>query len=101
MVMVQSNEVEVSTPAKVGEGRVIYFHIADENGGVDEGFEELSITFKGNGVEELTMRLEEELGIQRITVCATSPLNGNLFPLHLQLPPNNATMHLVVVPPPS
>lgn len=89
------------SPPKGREGRVIYFHIADEDGRVDEGFEELSITFKGSGVDELKRRLEEELGIARISVCATSPLNGKLFPLHLQLPPNNATMHVVVVPPSS
>lgn len=97
----QSNDTRVSSPPKGSEGRLIYFHIADENGIVDDGFEELSITFKGNGVDELTRRLEEELGIEHISVCATSPLNGKLFPLHLQLPPNNATMHVVVVPPSS
>ena len=97
----QSNDTRVGSPPKGSEGRLIYFRIADENGCVDEGFGELSITFKGSEVDELTRRLEEELGIERISVCATSPLNGKLFPLHLQLPPNNATMHVVVVPPPS
>ncbi|XP_057777082.1 uncharacterized protein LOC130995707 [Salvia miltiorrhiza] len=97
----QSHDTRLSSPPKGSEGRLIYFHIADENGQVDEGFEELSITFKGNGVDELTQRLEEELGIQHLSVCARSPLNGNLFPLRLQLPPNNATMHVVVVPPSS
>lgn len=97
----QSHDTQSSSPPKGNDGRLIYFHIADENGRVDEGFEELSITFKGNSVEELTQRLEEELGIERISVCVRSPLNGNLFPLRLQLPPNNATMHVVVVPPPS
>ncbi|KAH6815686.1 hypothetical protein C2S51_020506 [Perilla frutescens var. frutescens] len=97
----QSNESRPPSPKVGSEGRVIYFHIADENGEIDDGFEELSIVFKGNGVDELRRRLEEELGIERISVCARSPLNGKLFPLHLQLPPNNATMHLVVVPPSS
>ncbi|KAG6429660.1 hypothetical protein SASPL_107712 [Salvia splendens] len=94
----QSRDTEHSSPPKGNDGRLIYFHIADENGRVDEGFEELSITFKGTGVDELTQRMEEELGIERISICAKSPLNGDLFPLRLQLPPNNATMHVVVVP---
>ncbi|KAK6160042.1 hypothetical protein DH2020_003423 [Rehmannia glutinosa] len=90
-----------SSPPKGSDGRLIYFHIADEYGHIDEGFEELCITFKGSGVNELTRRLEDELGIDSITVCAKSPLNEKLYPLRLQLPPNNATMHVVVVPPSS
>ncbi|KAK6116479.1 hypothetical protein DH2020_049772 [Rehmannia glutinosa] len=65
------------------------------------GFEELCTTFKGNEVSELTKRLEGELGIYGLTVCTRSPLNGKLYPLRLQLPPNNAIMHVVVVPPES
>ncbi|GFP80049.1 hypothetical protein PHJA_000148300 [Phtheirospermum japonicum] len=88
-------------PPKGNDGRSIYFHIADEHGEIDEGFEELCITFKGNEVKELTKRLEDELGIDGLTVCTRSPLNGKLYPLRLQLPPNNAMMHVVVVPPSS
>ncbi|KAL7091520.1 hypothetical protein ACP275_12G111200 [Erythranthe tilingii] len=90
------------SPPKGSGGRIIYFHIANEDGKIDEGFEELSITFKGNGLNELKSRLEDELGIYGITLCARSPLNnGKLYPLHLQLPPNNVNMHVVVVPPSS
>lgn len=89
------------SPPKGDDGRTIYFHIADEQGQVDESFEELCITFRGNGLSELKKRLEDELGIYGITVCGRSPLNGKLYPLRLQLPPNNATMHVVVVPPSS
>ncbi|GAA0184668.1 hypothetical protein LIER_31956 [Lithospermum erythrorhizon] len=86
------------SPTRGGEGRVIYFHIANENGDYDEGEEELGIQFKGNDVTELTKRLEEVCGIENVVVCTKSPLNGNLYPLRLQLPPNNSTMHVVVVP---
>lgn len=98
---VQSNDSLVSSPPKASDGRSIYFHIANEYGEVDEGFEELRVSFKGNDVLELTTRLEAELGLEGITVCTRSPLNGKLYPLHLQLPPNNATMHVVVVSPSS
>lgn len=97
-VLFQSNDSLVSSQQKGTDGRLIYFRIADEYGETDEGFEELCTTFKGNGVRELTKRLEEELGIKDITICTRSPSNGKLYPLHLQLPPNNATMHVVVVP---
>lgn len=89
----------MSIPPK-SEGRTIYYHVADQSGDVDEDTEEGScFTFKGNGVEELTRKLEEQTGIQEgIIVCTRNPLNGNLYPLRLQLPPNNATMHVVAVP---
>ncbi|GAA0185419.1 hypothetical protein LIER_32707 [Lithospermum erythrorhizon] len=86
------------SPPRGGEGRVIYFHIANECGEYDEGEEELGIQFKGNDVSELTKKLEEVCGIENVVVCTKSPLNGKLNPLRLQLPPNNSTMHVVVVP---
>ncbi|KAL2532737.1 Protein of unknown function (DUF569) [Abeliophyllum distichum] len=78
-------------------GRLIYFHIADEHGQIDEGFEELCTTFKGSGVQELREKLEEELGVNDVIVCTRSPLNGKLYPLRLLLPPNNPAMHVIVV----
>ncbi|XP_073129820.1 uncharacterized protein [Henckelia pumila] len=96
----ESSDSFVGSIPKGNQGRLIYFHIADEYGEVDRGFEELCISFKGNEVHELTTRLEVELGFEGITVCARSP-NGKLYPLHLQLPPNNTTRHVVVVPRPS
>ncbi|CAA2969177.1 Hypothetical predicted protein [Olea europaea subsp. europaea] len=94
----ESNDSLISSPLNWSDGRLIYFHIANEYGEIDEGFEELCTTFKGNGIRELTKKLGEELGVDNITVCTRSPLNGKLYPLHLQLPPNNATMHIVVIP---
>ncbi|KAF8040066.1 hypothetical protein BT93_B2324 [Corymbia citriodora subsp. variegata] len=94
----ESNDSYVGSPPK-SEGRTIYYHIADENGNVEgEDMEGYTLNFKGNNVEELTRKLEEETGMQGIFVCSRSPLNGKLFPLRLQLPPNISTMHVVVVP---
>ncbi|CAK9316661.1 unnamed protein product [Citrullus colocynthis] len=94
----ESTDSTVSLPPK-SEGRTIYYHVADESGDADEDTVECSsFTFKGNGVEELTLKLKEETGIEGIIVCTRNPLNGNLCPLRLQLPPNNAIMHVVAVP---
>ncbi|KAA8529484.1 hypothetical protein F0562_033717 [Nyssa sinensis] len=93
----ESSDSLVSSPPRSGDGRIIYYHIADEFGYVDDAMEELCITFKGSGVDELTSRLEEETGLDDIIVCSRSPLNGKLYPLRLQLPPNNVTMHVLVV----
>ncbi|XP_022944874.1 uncharacterized protein LOC111449270 [Cucurbita moschata] len=94
----ESTDSTISVPPK-SEGRTVYYHVADESGDVDEDTVEGScFTFKGSGVEGLTRKLEEETGIEDIIVCTRNPLNGNLYPLRLQLPPNNATMHVVAVP---
>lgn len=93
----ESNVSGTYSPPK-HDGRLIYYHIADDYGGVDDEGEGNSFTFKGHSVVELTLKLEEETGLEDIIVCTRSPLNGKLYPLRLQLPPNNATMHIVVVP---
>ncbi|MCD7456908.1 hypothetical protein HAX54_033558 [Datura stramonium] len=80
------------------EGRVIYYYVADENGNVNDSVKGPSFRFKGHGLEELTQKLEEETGLEKIIVCSRNKFNGNLYPLRLALPPNNATMHVVVVP---
>ncbi|XP_062111734.1 uncharacterized protein LOC133823144 [Humulus lupulus] len=93
----ESTDSYVDSPPKL-DGRTIYYHIADENGEVDdESVEGYSFTFRGNGVDELTRKFEEETGIEGIIMCTRSPLNGKLYPLRLQLPPNNVTMHVVVL----
>ncbi|KAF8040553.1 hypothetical protein BT93_B2702 [Corymbia citriodora subsp. variegata] len=86
-------------PTRVTEGRIIYYHIADENGEVvGEDMEGYCLNnFKGNTVEELSRKLSEETGIDSLIVCSHNPLNGKLFPLRLRLPPN-IIMHVVVVP---
>ncbi|KAJ6981119.1 hypothetical protein NC653_024494 [Populus alba x Populus x berolinensis] len=89
----ESSDSHVTSPRK-SEGRTIYYHVADESGEVDDdatvGY---SLNFKGNGVDELTQKLKEDTGLEDIIVCTRSPLNAKLYPLRLQLPPNNADMH--------
>lgn len=96
-VTLQSSDSNASSAPK-SEGRTIYYHVADESGEVDDDVVEgYSLNFKGNGVDELTKKLKEETGLEDIVVCTRSPLNGKLYPLKLQLPPNNANMHVIVV----
>ncbi|KAM0014749.1 putative actin-crosslinking [Helianthus debilis subsp. tardiflorus] len=90
--------LQESSPAKIDQGRAIYYHVvSDDFGELDEDAQGFCITFKGNDVGDLTRKLEEETGLKEITVCTRSPLDGNLYPLRLQLPPNNVTMKVVVV----
>lgn len=80
------------------DARLIYYHVADDHGDVDEAVEGNEFMFKGHNVAELTKKLEEETGLEDIYVCTRSPLNGKLYPILLQLPPNIAKMNIVVVP---
>lgn len=76
----------------------MYYCIADDAGNVDEAVEEAPLQFKGMSVKDLTSMLEEETGLSDLIVCTRNPLNAKqLRPLLLQLPPNNATMHVVLV----
>ncbi|XP_073277985.1 uncharacterized protein [Primulina huaijiensis] len=83
------------------EGRLIYYYVCDDDGNVNDAIEGPSFQFKCHGLPELTQKLEEETGIENIIVCSRNRINGKLYPLRLALPPNNATMHVVVVPPTS
>ncbi|XP_047309084.1 uncharacterized protein LOC124912496 [Impatiens glandulifera] len=89
---------QAQTQTKIVDGRTIYYKIADESGNIEDEGEEMSFTFRGNGVEELSRQLEEEIGIEDLIVCCRNPLNGKLFPLMLQLPPTTIVLHLIVVP---
>ncbi|KAF7124149.1 hypothetical protein RHSIM_Rhsim12G0054700 [Rhododendron simsii] len=71
--------------------------MADEYSNVDEGLKELSFMFKGNGLQELTKRLQEEAGLEDIIVCSRSSMN-TLYTLRSQIPPSNVDRHVVVVP---
>lgn len=92
-----NNSEGSSSPQKV-EGRTIYYQVAtEEQSDEEEVSTGLALAFKGNGVDELTVKLEEETGLRNIIVCTRSPLDGQLYPLRLQLPPNSI-MHVVIVP---
>lgn len=80
------------------EGRLIYYHVADDDGNVNDAIEGKSFQFKGHGLEDLVMKLEEETGLEDMIVCSRNRVNGKLYPLRLALPPNNATMNVVVIP---
>ncbi|KAE9612671.1 putative actin cross-linking [Lupinus albus] len=83
----------------VKEGRVIFYDVGNENGDVvDDTKKEAFFTFKGSNVEELKEKLMKETGLDDIIVCCRNPLNAKLYPLRLQLPPNNTDMHVVVLP---
>ncbi|KAE9459022.1 hypothetical protein C3L33_09082, partial [Rhododendron williamsianum] len=97
IVRQESNDSEGSLESEAADGRVVYYSIADEYSNVDEDLKELSFMFKGNGVQELTKRLEEETGLEDIIVCSRSSMN-TLYTLRSKLPPNNVDMHVVVVP---
>ncbi|XP_023538149.1 uncharacterized protein LOC111799006 [Cucurbita pepo subsp. pepo] len=89
------NSGALNSPPK-SEGRRIFYQIADDEG-EDEDSERHSLNFNGKGVEELSRKLEEVTGIEDVIVCTRSPLNGKLYPLRLQLPPNNTTLKVVLV----
>eukprot|EP00262_Sarcandra_glabra_P005649 TRINITY_DN17392_c0_g1_i1.p1 TRINITY_DN17392_c0_g1~~TRINITY_DN17392_c0_g1_i1.p1 ORF type:complete len:397 (-),score=43.59 TRINITY_DN17392_c0_g1_i1:255-1304(-) len=92
----QSNPSFTSSPK--ANGRIIGFSIVDDNGKIDDSFEGPSFSFKGNSVHELTLKLKEETGLGDIIVCSRSPVNQQLIPLRLRLPPNSLNMHVIVVP---
>ncbi|KAF2551190.1 hypothetical protein F2Q68_00035250 [Brassica cretica] len=80
------------------DGRTIYYRIADERHVEDKSTGGYIFSFKGTTVVELTQMLREETCLEDVVVCTRSPLNGKLLPLCLQLPPNNETLHVVLVP---
>ncbi|KAL5722532.1 hypothetical protein ACHQM5_006044 [Ranunculus cassubicifolius] len=96
MSKLESSDSFVYSPPK-DDGRTIHYHVAEDNGDVDDSNEGASFFFKGSGVEELKEKLVEETGIEDVIVCTKSPLNGNIYPLRLHLPPNHTTMHIIVV----
>ncbi|XP_047309725.1 uncharacterized protein LOC124913158 [Impatiens glandulifera] len=91
-------QAKTQAQVKIVDGRTIYYKIADESGNIEDEVEEMCFTFRGNGVEDLSRQLEEEIGIEDLIVCSRNPLNGKLFPLMLQLPPASVVLHLIVVP---
>ncbi|KAF3795125.1 hypothetical protein EJ110_NYTH06040 [Nymphaea thermarum] len=89
-----------NSPPK-SDGRLIYYAFADENGDVDDTIDWNSFLFKGTNLDQLLEKVEEETELQNVIICSHNPLNGKLYPLRLQLPPNNAAMRIVLVEPSS
>lgn len=79
------------------DGRRIYYNVVNDDGEIEDK-DEHSFEFKGQGLDELTQKLEEETGLENVIVCSQNILTGKLYPLRLALPPNNATIHVVIVP---
>lgn len=79
------------------EGRAIHYHIGDDDGDVRSDEEPHHLTFNGTSLEELLERLREETGLRDVIMCSRSPINGKLLPMRLQLPPDNAAVHIVLV----
>jgi hypothetical protein len=78
-------------------GRLIHYHIGDDNGNVGDDEDPRPFTFNGTSLEELLERLHEETGLEDMIICSGSPINGKLLPLRLQLPPNNVAVNIVLV----
>ncbi|KXG34607.1 wiskott-Aldrich syndrome protein homolog 1 [Sorghum bicolor] len=86
-----------SVPLHKVEGRAVHYQIGDSDGEVRPDEEAQYLTFNGTSLEELLERLKEETGLHDVIMCSRSPINGKLLPLRLQLPPNNAAVHIVLV----
>ncbi|CAD6341544.1 unnamed protein product [Miscanthus lutarioriparius] len=93
---VQSTD-SFTVPLHKVEGRAVHYHIGDSNGEVRPDEEPHYLTFNGTSLEELLERLKEETGLDDVIMCSRSPINRKLLPLRLQLPPNNAAVHIVLV----
>lgn len=87
----------MSLPLK-SEGRLINYEIGDDCGNINKEMGEKSLIFHGSELIELKKRLEEETEMEEVMICCRNPLNEKLCPLQLHLPPNNATMHIIVFP---
>ncbi|XP_020519426.1 uncharacterized protein LOC18428414 isoform X2 [Amborella trichopoda] len=84
-----------STPKS--DGRIIYFAVGDHDGDVEDSSEWFTITFRGSDLYGLKDKLKEETGIDNPILCSKNSFNGELFPLHLPLPPGNASMRIVLI----
>lgn len=70
----------------------------DDDENVDDSVEGPCFQLKGSRLEDLIQKLEQETGLEDIIVCCRNRVNGKLYPLRLALPPDNAPMHVFIVP---
>ncbi|KAL8475613.1 hypothetical protein ACS0TY_028322 [Phlomoides rotata] len=94
----ESSRTSLEDSPRKYEGRLVHYRVADDDGYVDDAIEGPCFQLKGNRLEELVQRLEEETGLEDIIVCCRNRVNGQLYPLRLALPPDNATLHVIIVP---
>ncbi|GJN24794.1 hypothetical protein PR202_gb12559 [Eleusine coracana subsp. coracana] len=66
-----------SVPLHKVDGRMIHYHIGDNNGNVGEDEVPRPLTFNGTSLEELLERLQEETGLDDIIMCSRSPITGS------------------------
>ncbi|XP_074324908.1 uncharacterized protein LOC141661801 isoform X1 [Apium graveolens] len=91
------NEDTETSPQVKSEGRMVYYTVADDEGNVDDHVDKKCFHFTGHKLKELAHQLEEETNMESVILCSRNPLNGKLYPLRLALPPNNASVHVVLV----
>lgn len=89
-----TQDQEAVSPIK--DGRIVFYNV-EQHGYASKESEEKFFSFNGSSVEDLKEKLKEETGYDDIVVCCRNPFNTELHPLRLQLPPNNADMHVVVI----
>ncbi|CAJ1827763.1 unnamed protein product [Sphenostylis stenocarpa] len=93
------NENLVESVSPVKDGRIIFYNVGDEHGDISKETDEKFFKFQGSSVYDLKEKLKEKTGYDDIVVCCRNPLDAKLYPLRLQLPPNNTDMHVVVTIP--
>ncbi|KAJ7518931.1 hypothetical protein O6H91_20G015800 [Diphasiastrum complanatum] len=82
----------------VPDGRLIHFTLMEDDQEYSSPGMSLSFLFKGQSLMKLNSTLKDKLETREdIIVCGRSPINNELFPLRLELPPSNSPVHLIVV----
>ena len=80
--------------------RRIFYSVAEGDGEVlaHEDMDWGSFLFKGHSLKDLIEQVQIETGIDDdIILCMRHPMSNKLYKMRLELPPNKAPMHVVVV----
>lgn len=87
-------------PAPRATVRRIFYSVAEDDGEVlaHEDMDWGSFLFKGHSLKALIEQVQIETGIDEdIILCMRHPMSNKLYKMRLELPPNKAPMHVVVV----